>query len=166
METQKGKSHIDLNFRSDAMCASSIRTLVTNYFTPMFTDPDVVERIALAAHELAENATLYTCDENSRIRIELQRDGENGLIRISTWNRADAKDMVALRQFFDEMRTFPDPFTFYQVLLRRTAKRNDGSGLGLARIEAEADMTVNYVEPEENVLCIEAHVAVPIQVCA
>ena len=44
---------------------------------------------------------------------------------------------------FAEMRMGVGRDAFYQVLLHRTAKRKEGSGLGLGRIHAEAELDLS-----------------------
>jgi len=104
------------------------------------------ERVALATHELLENAVRYAADDETRLRIEVAKDDDQSPTRVtvSTSNRAAPEDLQVVRSMFDEMLAEPDPFAFYQTLMRRTAKRDDGSGLGLARIRAEADMSLTY----------------------
>ncbi len=41
------------------------------------------------------------------------------------------------------MRGSSDPNLYYLDVIRRNARRTDGSGLGLARIHAEAEMEVS-----------------------
>jgi hypothetical protein len=47
-----------------------------------------------------------------------------------------------LLELFEEMNTERDAFAYYQKLMQRSVKRRDGSGLGIARIRAEAEMSV------------------------
>jgi hypothetical protein len=50
-----------------------------------------------------------------------------------------------VRLALDEVVGAEDPLTMYNRLVRRAAKRTDGgSGLGLGRIRAEADLALSY----------------------
>ncbi len=78
-------------------------------------------------------------------------------VSISTKNKSDPKHLAALTATIDEIAAAPDAGVHYQVLMRRSAKRTDGSGLGLGRIHAETDMTLSYQIDEDHVhLCAEA----------
>ena len=49
-----------------------------------------------------------------------------------------------MRVALDELAAAPDADAHYQTLMRRSAKRVDGSGLGLGRVRAESGMVVSY----------------------
>jgi len=57
-----------------------------------------------------------------------------------------------LRATLDEVIAAPDAQAHYLTLMRRTAKRVDGSGLGLGRVRAESEMQLTYTIEGENVL--------------
>ena len=84
-----------------------------------------------------------------RIGIE----GDN--LVVQTWNHTTPDRLTGLRAQIDEMNAEPDADKFYQKMLIRTSKRTDGSGLGLARIRAEAEMAVRY-DIEKAKVCITA----------
>jgi hypothetical protein len=57
----------------------------------------------------------------------------------------------------DDVVSAPDPAAHYLTLVRRAAKRRDGgSGLGLGRIRAEADLALKY-EIEGDTLILTAY---------
>ena len=53
------------------------------------------------------------------------------------------------------MQAAPDAFGFYQELIARTARRRDVSGLGLARVCAEAEMRLRCHVDDGNLVTIE-----------
>lgn len=101
---------------------------------------DLSGKVALATHELLENAVAYASDGLAGVHIEVTDD--NLLVR--TWNRTSPDHLAALIARIDEMNRVEDPDEYYQLMLNKTAYRTDGSGLGLARVRAEAEMTVTY----------------------
>jgi hypothetical protein len=107
--------------------------------------------VALATHELLENAVAYAVDGETGVRIEVVED----LLVIKTWNRATPDRVETLRAAIDQMNQEKDADKYYQTMLEKTAYRTDGSGLGLARIRAEADMRISYAIESDKV-CIEA----------
>jgi len=66
-------------------------------------------------------------------------------------NRAAARDVDGVRVALDELRAARDPEQHYQVLMRRSVHRTDGSGLGLGRVRAESGMDVSYEIHEDEV---------------
>jgi hypothetical protein len=147
------KPYFELTFRPNVELISVVRRFVSSFYEHILSSPDATSRIALATHELLENATKYSTDGETTIRIEVTATCE--AIRIRIWNRTARENIVLLRACFDEMLQFSDPFVYYQRLMERSAKRKVGSGLGLARLRAEADMELSC-EIEEDRVCIVA----------
>jgi anti-sigma regulatory factor (Ser/Thr protein kinase) len=147
------KPYFELTFRPNVELISVVRRFVSSFYEQILSDPDATSRIALATHELLENATKYSTDGETTIRIEVT--ATCAAIRIRIWNRTHREHIGILRERFEEMVQSPDPFAYYQLLMGRTAKRRDGSGLGLARLRAEADMELSC-EIEDDRVCIVA----------
>jgi hypothetical protein len=63
-------------------------------------------------------------------------------VSIETRNRTSPESKAALRALVAEMHAAPERGAFYQTLIQRSSIREDGSGLGLGRIYAEAEMDV------------------------
>jgi hypothetical protein len=142
---------VELNFRPNVELVSIVRRFVSDFYSKLLQDEDTISRVALATHELLENAVKYSCDRESRIRVDFLADG----MVIRTWNHVAKERMPGLQAAFAEMQAEPDAFRYYQQLLVKNAKRTDGSGLGLARIRAEADMQLS-LEVNDDVACIQA----------
>lgn len=147
------KPYFELTFRPNVELISVVRRFVSSFYEQILSDPDATSRIALATHELLENATKYSTDGETTIRIEVTTTCE--AIRIRIWNRTRRENIGVLRAHFEEMMQFTDPFLYYQRLMERTAKRKEGSGLGLARLRAEADMELSC-EIDDDRVCIVA----------
>ncbi|HEY4015757.1 MAG TPA: ATP-binding protein [Polyangiaceae bacterium] len=98
-------------------------------------------RIAMAVHELLENAIKYSLDDASQVRIEI-RAGKRR-ISIRTDNRASGASIGAVRDMIRRIHEADDPFEFYCNLVRASAERDEQSGLGLARICAEAGLELD-----------------------
>ena len=64
--------------------------------------------------------------------------------------------MADIQARFAEMEAFPDADAYYQEMMTRSMKSEGGSGLGLARIRAEAEMTLALTSSADR-LCIVAH---------
>jgi hypothetical protein len=134
---------------------------VRDFYGNVLADPDACARVMLAAHELLENAAKYSADGYGQLHIQLaDRDGA-AYVQISTRNRASPDRLAELRRFFDESGNTPDPIMLYDRMIARTAQRTEGSGLGLARIRAEAEMALSFsVDGDQVTIRAEAPVRV------
>jgi hypothetical protein len=132
----------ELSFEKKPELVSVVRRFVSDFYDRTLADPDATSRVALATHELLENAVKYSRDGRARVRIELTGHGERVRVRIRTRNRAHPEDAAHIKRAIDEMRSM-DANVYYLNLMRKNASRADGSGLGLARIHAEAEMAMS-----------------------
>ena len=146
--------YFELTFRPNVELISVVRRFVSSFYDKVLSDRDATSRLALATHELLENATKYSTDGETTIRIEALADGIMD-IRIRIWNRAREEHLAVLRAHFAEIIQISDPFAYYQRAIEQSAKRRVGSGLGLARLLAEADMKLSC-EIEGDRVCIVA----------
>jgi anti-sigma regulatory factor (Ser/Thr protein kinase) len=150
------EQQLDLSIWRDMNMVSVIRRFVEEVYEQVFDDLDAVSRITLAAHELLENAVKYSSDGPARIRVSLERGEETDRVAIAVSNRADPRNLDALRSIFREMEQVSDPLVHYQTMLRRNYRRKDGSGLGLARVQAEGEMHLSLEVAEGDQVCLRA----------
>ncbi len=162
-------AHLELHFSPSVELISLVRRFVFDFYRQILRDEDAVSRVALATHELLENAVRYSTNGEALVRIDVCPDDHAAtgsdtpsLLTIRMENRADEPHRVALGGIFDELRDADDPFEHYRVVMTRNAKRTDGSGLGLARIRAEAEMDLDC-EIEDNLVRILARTAVSLR---
>lgn len=138
--------YCELRFRPDAKLVSVIRRFVTEFYEETLLDRDGMDRVALATHELLENAVKYSSDGEATLRIEVVSVGSRAVVSIRTHNRTTPENARALRALLDELDSSGDPFEAYQEVMRRSLLQGAGSRLGLARLRAEADVRV-VLEP-------------------
>ncbi|HEY2407918.1 MAG TPA: ATP-binding protein [Polyangiaceae bacterium] len=124
--------------------ASTVREFVGDLYGKVLLDEDATSRVALAAHELLENLAKYSSAGETSIDIELAERAGQSFIRIRTRNSSTPERIATLREVLDEIHDAADPTALYYDFLTRSAKRQDASGLGLARIRAEAEMELKY----------------------
>lgn len=134
------KPYFHLVFRPNIKLVSTVRRFTADFYRRVLVDQELSSRLALATHELLENAVAYAIDAESAIRIEIDGD----MLTVTTWNRSTYERISGLRALLDDIAAAPDPEAFYQQLLLKSVTRTDGSGLGLARVRAEAEMLINY----------------------
>ena len=141
--TQNLIGSFDLVFRPSVNLISVVRRFVQNFYEH-FLDGDAGAQLALATHELLENAVKYSTDGEARLSIAVAKGNGKHEVSIGTKNRASPEHLATLHSLFGELESSPDGFTFYQTLMKRSAKDPVRSGLGLARIVAEADMDLRH----------------------
>jgi len=147
--------YFHLAFRPNIALVSTVRRFIAEFYRRVLVDQELSPRLALATHELLENAVAYAIDDETEVRIEIV---ENQLV-VKTWNRTMPDRLGSLQTTIDEMNAEPDADKYYQQMLIRTSKRTDGSGLGLARIRAESEMQIGY-EIDNDRVCIMAKTTV------
>ena len=144
---------VEMSFSPTVELIDVVREFVSSFHARARVDLDTTSRVALATHELLENACKYSLDGVTNLRIELGRD--RATVRIRLRNRASPEHIANLQERFARMKDFPDPAGYYQRMMVVCTQRNDGSGLGLARIRAEAELEL-ALELDGDLLTIHA----------
>lgn len=143
-----------LSFRPNTALVSTVRRFVLDFYQCCLT-PDLTSQVALATHELLENAVLHSSNGETEVHIEITPLTRGQSVCIRTRNAATPQDVGALHALFAELDAVTNPDEFYQSMMRRSAQRADGSGLGLARILAETQMAMT-LEVNGDDVCISA----------
>ena len=120
-------------------------------------DRDLHSRIAMATHELFENAVKFASDKLVQLSIDVERGGTI-FIRITTKNRARPSDLKELAEMRARLHEASDMMTFYIEMMRRSPM-NKAGGLGLGRVAAEAEMKLDLLL-ELDVVTINAELEV------
>jgi hypothetical protein len=152
-------AYFELSFSPNVQLVSTVRRFVAEFYAQSLGDEEITSRLEVATHELLENAVRYSADGNTAIRIGIVRHPQLR-VRIDTSNRAELACIVTMRHTLDEVIAAPDPDAHYQVLMRRSMKRVDGSGLGFGRVRSESDMILSY-EVDRDVVRIRAEALLP-----
>ena len=147
----ENRPYFHLVFRPNMKLVSTVRRFTGEFYRRVLVDQELASRLALATHELLENAVAYSHDDETAIRIEIEGD----LLSVRTWNRAKPERIAAIKANIDRVMSAADPDAYYQEAMSVAAKRNDGSGLGLARVRNEAEMKLSY-EIDNDRACIRA----------
>jgi two-component sensor histidine kinase len=148
-------AYLELMFRPNVDLVSIVRRFVTEFYHCVFVDPETSSRLALATHELLENAVKYSTTGETRLRVQVGRNVRPCPVSIRTWNDANPAQIEVLGEIFGALNAAQDAFAYYQQQMHQTVHREDGSGLGLARIRAEADMNLKC-EVTGSTVCIVA----------
>src|SRR5436305_5551631 len=121
-------AYFELNFKPNVQLVSVVRRFVSEFYQRFLFDPDGTSRVALATHELLENAVKYSKDGETTIRIELEQTTTPRTVRVVLRNRAEPQHIKAIRELLDGVSKAPDAFAFYQQLIAHKAKTKAGSG--------------------------------------
>ena len=154
-------AYFELNFKPNVQLVSVVRRFVTEFYQRFLNDPDGTSRVALATHELLENAVKYSRDGETTIRIEVLQHETPRRVRIQLRNRSALEHIAAIRHLVDGLNQASSATDFYQHLIASKARDRTGSGLGLARICAEAEMKIHY-DVQGDMVVLEATTAVGI----
>jgi hypothetical protein len=139
------QSLFELCFRPTVALVSTVRRFVSDFYAELLASADVAHKLAMATHEMLENAVHYSIDQRSELCITAHRNERELVVTIRTKNRCTDERLEKVRIALDEVVGAEDPIMLYNRLVRRAAKRTDGgSGLGLGRIRAEADLALSY----------------------
>jgi len=157
--TRTEQAYVELRFCPSPELIPVVRRFVSAFYERLLSQPEVASRLALAAHELLENTVQYSVDGVSSIHLGVTPRRGTVDISIRTWNRASERDRANAQAIVDELRGSRDTFSYYQELMRKNARRRNGSGLGLARICAEADMRLGC-EISDDELCLVAEAVI------
>ncbi len=160
------EAFFELSFSPDVALVASVRRFVGDFYVRLLGDKDLAANVAMATHELLENAVSYSYDQRSEFRISVRRNAGSATIALETKNRATPERLDLVRRALDEVVSAKDPAAFYIDLMGRAAKRRDGgSGLGLGRIRAEADLSLEY-EIADDMLTLTARGTFPLPAAA
>jgi hypothetical protein len=137
-------AYFELSFSPNRALIPTVRRFVSDFYTEVLKDAELTSRLVLAAHELLENAVTYSADGHTTMSIGVRRQGSALEVAIDTRNATSGENLAILETRFGELTAAVDPSAHYLELMRRSAKRPTGSGLGLGRVCAEADMWLAY----------------------
>jgi hypothetical protein len=141
---------VQVSFRPNVKLISTVRKFTEEFYQRLLDDRAISEKVALATHELLENAVAYASDGDTSIRVEMGDDE----LTIKTWNRTSPERQAALVALIGELEKVSDPDAHYQRVMNHTAYRTDGSGLGLIRIMAEAEMKLGVEVQQDGISVI------------
>lgn len=136
---------------------------VTCFCSEHTLDKATLSRVQLAAHELSENVVKYAADQACTVRVRTDRDPANDgpvSLSITTENAVLPDALRNVEAYLSALEAATDPDEFYDERIAETAKRANGSGLGLARIRSEAAMDIRH-HSHGGRLCITAHLLLP-----
>jgi hypothetical protein len=137
--------------------AGKIANWIIDFCQMTVGDMETTSRLHMAAHELVENVLKYGTTPEVGLEFELERGELESYVRLRTRNTAAPEQLKEVTRRVTELRAAADPIAYYDRLIRSTASVIGTSGLGLARIRAEAGLDVNCsVEGREVSIVVQA----------
>ena len=109
-------------------------------------------QVALAVHELMQNAVPHSFGEEVELQLEVSR--ERDIVAIKVSNRCSDEDYERLRERIQKMNDEPDALAHYVKMMRENPANTRG-GLGLARVRFEAQLEIS-VRREAGRVVVEA----------
>jgi hypothetical protein len=155
MKPRASNPRVEVTFAPTVILVTVMREFVNNFYETV-VGPGPSQMLAMATHELLENALKYSAEEGATLAIEVEPGPASDKVSIRIRNCAAPAHIKPLQEVIERMDRAPDPMAHYLALMRETSKRPEGSGLGLARLRAEAGMRVALELLEGNNVCIVA----------
>jgi two-component sensor histidine kinase len=154
MQAHLTASRLELTFGPTMSLIRLVRQFICDFYNKML-DRETTQMVAIATHELLENALKYSEERRATLNIEVLPNESGQRVVIQIRNRSGEEHIRPLQALLERMNRAPDAMEHYVTLMRETSKRKEGSGLGLARLRAEAGMDLD-LELEGTQVCITA----------
>lgn len=146
-----------LDFRHRSELASETRRYLLEVLRQRLSDPEDADCVAMAIHELIENLVKYSNNESSSVEVDVDNiDGAMHVV-VRTRNSVTPERLSELERALTSVTAAPDPVALYDELIASSPARSN-SGLGLARIRAEADMNLSYTVDGQEVTVVAERV--------
>ncbi len=122
---------------------NATREYLLSMLTHTLGDAALAGQVALAAHELIENAIKYSHAQAPKIRLDVVERA--GAIAITVENEGRKEDIASLISEITAVCEAKDPMAYYRQKIDLAISRTDGRAcLGLARIRFESQMQITW----------------------
>lgn len=152
----------ELRFSPCDQLISIVRRFVLSFYGSILDDEELSSQLALATHELLDNAVKYGTTPTAELAVTVIPEGDAHRIVVSIRNRAELRHIGEADRIIRELQAADSIFDHYQDLLHVAADRVDGSGLGLARIAAETRLQLTS-RVDGDVIEIRAETQTPLK---
>jgi hypothetical protein len=143
--------HLELSFHPTIQTIGVVRRTIMTLCEPTI-DRDASSRVALATHELLENVLRHSLDGDTILTVRAY-EGPHARITVTTYSRATPAKIAELKAFTAQMAQ-SKPDEFYLAVMMSRANTEDDGGLGLARVYAEAEMSLDVQSDGDTVKVI------------
>ena len=140
--------YMELRFAPRWTYISCVRKFVTSFFMIGLSDKERAEQISMAASELLENAVKYASEQETSLRIAIQK--HNNEVDLCVHNAAEPHQINTLRREFALIHAGP-PEEVYLKRMEQAAKGGGQNRLGLIRILYESGAKLRLETTESDV---------------
>ncbi len=138
---------LDLTFGPKWDYIPITRNYIENFLMINIDDKYRINKITMAASELLENAVKYS--NRDGVRIIISKNDHQKNISLKVLNYADKETAMAHIGRINKMNEYK-PLEYYIERMKDSVTRTDGkAGLGLARINHEANATISALFYDE-----------------
>jgi anti-sigma regulatory factor (Ser/Thr protein kinase) len=130
-----------------------IRRFVESFCSCAQLGPDREAQIALAVHELMQNAVPHA--RGQEVELDLEVDPRVGRVTVRVTNECPEEEFAALHARVAAMYREPDALRDYLRTMKEQPTTARG-GLGLARVRFEAQMDIRVRRPSADRITVEA----------
>lgn len=143
---------LEVSMKADHLTA--VRRFVADLAQSVVRDADLASRLAMAAHELLENAIKYAQNRERLVTLQLCAESDRK-VHVTVRNVSSEELVAPLRERLQALADAKDPVAHYYQLISSSMQSDTGSGLGLARIRAEGNMELSC-ELSGDILAVRA----------
>lgn len=129
-----------------------IRRFVESFCAAACPGAEREEQLALAAHELVQNAISYASAPGVDLRLAVDHEAKR--VRVSVSNVVRPEQVKVLRERLAALCAHPDPLAAYLAAMRENPEGRGGLGLPRIRYEAALDLDVTH---EDGRVTVHAH---------
>ena len=130
-----------LRMQPSWVVVDDIRHFVETFCASACPEAEREQQLALAAHELVQNAIANAATPDVELRLEVDRTTET--VSVSVSNHARADQIAVLRTRLSETQAHPNPLDGYVAALRADPESRGGIGLARIRFEAALDLALD-----------------------
>ncbi|MEN9580362.1 MAG: hypothetical protein RJA70_3371 [Pseudomonadota bacterium] len=141
-------ARIEFLFLPSESLIQPARLFVHDFYKGVFNDAVAADQLAIAVHELLENATKAVSADP--VRLVVDADSPQA-VTVQTENTVNATELATIIDLIDRMHQAAGAGQYYQELLHQTSTRITGSGLGLGRVWAECGLELSYALSESRI---------------
>jgi hypothetical protein len=129
-----------------------IRRFVESFCAAACPGAEREEQLALAAHELVQNAISYASEPGVDLRLAVDREAKR--VSIAVTNAVEPAQARILRDRLAAVVRHADPLAGYVAAMRENPEGR--GGLGLSRVRYEAALELELIE-EHGCVTVRAH---------
>ena len=150
IERTEAEAVLFLRMQPSWVVVDDIRQFVESFCANACPEAEREEQLALATHELVQNAIANAATPDIELKLEVDRASER--VSVSVSNHARADQIEVLRSRLDKAQSYANPLEGYVAAMREDPDSRGGIGLARIRFEAALDLALD-VQGERVTIC-------------